>query len=360
MEGVGLMAARVTPKFWTGKNVLVTGHTGFKGSWMSLWLGELGAHVHGLALAPNTKPNMFELTGLCATVLEPWCDIRDPAGVNTMVRRISPDIVIHMAAQPLVRRAMREPIATFETNVMGTVHLLDALRNVPNLQCILIVTTDKVYENSETDHAFVESDPLGGHDPYAASKAAVEIVVSSYRRTFFESTGIPVATARGGNVIGGGDFSEDRIVPDIWRALQSNSKLILRNPDATRPWQHVLDCVGGYLSYAEALATGSNVPLTLNFGPLKDDRVPVKLLAETLQQALGTKRNWELVSGQQPREMQALALDCSAAHHALGFVDHLVGLAAIEATANWYLALSRGQDMRAITLRAIKDYRQSC
>ena len=350
------MASIVDPAFWKGRRVLLTGHTGFKGAWASLWLGRMGARVSGLALKPETDPNLFELTGLDLELPGGICDIRDLASVTQIVRSARPQLVLHMAAQPLVRRSVRTPVETFNTNVMGTAHVLEALREEPDLEAVLIITTDKIYENNETGRAFAESDPLGGHDPYSASKAAAELVTASYARTYFEARGIPVGTARGGNVIGGGDFSEDRIVPDIYRAMRRNEPLVLRNPQATRPWQHVLDCLSGYLALAQALATSKDVPRAMNFGPLGEAHVPVRVLAEAMQQALGAAQGWTLAEGPQPREMQALALDCSLARDRLGFTDRLVGADAIRATADWYLAFTRGDDMRAPTLNAIEDY----
>ena len=358
LESLGLMAMPVDPAFWRGRRVLLTGHTGFKGSWCALWLRHLGAEVFGLALAPETDPNLFDLARVGEDSTSRIGDIRDADFVRRAVVESRPSIVLHMAAQALVRRSVSAPLETFAANVMGTAHLLDALRALPGLDAVLVVTTDKVYENAESGRAFTESDPLGGHDPYSASKAAAEIVTACYARTWFDAAGTPLATARGGNVIGGGDFSQDRIVPDIWRAMRRNEPVVLRNPAATRPWQHVLDCLCGYLSYAQALANGDAVPRALNFGP-RDGAVPVATLAQAMQEALGAPRGWVLAEGPQPREMQALALDCTQARDILGFRDRLVGAAAIEATAAWYLAHARGEDMRAVTLRAIVDYMRS-
>lgn len=355
LEGLGLMACLVDRHFWSGRRVLLTGHTGFKGAWASVWLQIMGAHVCGLALAPETNPNLYEIAGLGGQVPDGLGDIRDAAFVREAVAQARPQIVIHMAAQPLVRRSVRLPVETFDTNVMGTVHLLEALRGVEGLEAILVVTTDKIYENPETGQSFRESDPLGGHDPYSASKAAAEMVTSSYRRTYFEAMGVRLATARGGNVIGGGDFSEDRIVPDVFRAMQAGVKLELRNPEATRPWQHVLDCLEGYLGFAQALAQGRALPHALNFGPLDAARTPVRLLVEAMQQALGSPAGWSMAQGPQPREMQALSLDCSAAREYLSFMDRLVGIDAIKATADWYLAYVRGDDMRAHMVEVIEE-----
>lgn len=359
MEGMDVTPGIVDPAFWRGKRVLLTGHTGFKGGWMSLWLASMGASVHGFALAPETNPSLHALAGVAGDVRETIADLRDAAALARCVEAARPQLVIHMAAQPLVRRSVREPVDTFAINVMGTVNLLDILRNTQGLEAILVVTTDKVYENPEHHRPFREHDPLGGHDPYSASKAACEIVVASYARTWFDARNVPVATARGGNVIGGGDFSEDRIIPDIFRAMRANEPLVLRNPEATRPWQHVLDCTAGYLLYTQALATRQDVPRALNFGPMGEAERPVRAVAEAMQAALGMAQGYVMAQGPQPREMRSLALDSTAARASLGFRDRLVGEAAIRAAADWYLAFTRGADMRAFTLAAIKDYQRS-
>ena len=311
----------VDPAFWRGKRVLLTGHTGFKGAWAALWLTSMGAEVFGLSLAPEAAPNLFTLAQVALDVRDGLCNLNDRDAIAACVKKARPEIVIHMAAQPLVRRSVRDPVTTFATNVMGTVGLLEALRGGDGLLAVLVVTTDKVYENLEDGHAFREDHPLGGHDPYAASKAAAEIAVQSYRRTFFEPAGLPLATARGGNVIGGGDFAEDRIVPDIWRAMQCGEPIKLRYPQATRPWQHVLDCVGGYLCFAQALAERRTNARALNFGPIGSPMLSVADLVATMQRALGAATGWQLDAGPKPREMQALALDCSAAQQILGWRD---------------------------------------
>ena len=352
------MNGRVDPTFWLGKRVLLTGHTGFKGSWMSLWLLNLGAHVSGLSLAPDSTPNLFALARIGEDITGGICDVCDAAGVAGLVASARPEIVIHMAAQSLVRRSIAAPVDTFAINVLGTVNLLEALRTTQGLKAVLVVTTDKVYENEEMGNAFRESDPLGGHDPYSASKAAAEIVVQSYARTYFEPAGIPLATARGGNVIGGGDFSEDRIVPDIWRAMTLAQPIKLRYPKATRPWQHVLDCVAGYLCFAQALAERRVDARALNFGPDPSDPLTVADIVAAMQSSLGTPTGWVEDVSPKPREMQALALDCRAARSLLGWRDQLPGLAALAATAGWYLALKRNEDMRAVTLRAIEEFQR--
>ena len=341
--------------------MLLTGHTGFKGSWLALCLKRLGARVEGLALAPDTEPSLYDLAGVAAEVPGRFGDIRDAAAVQRAVAAAAPQIVFHLAAQSLVRRSVHEPAATFATNVMGTVHLLDALRTSDGLKAVLVVTSDKVYQGG-IGRPLRESDPLGAHDPYSSSKAAAEIVTSSYAQTYFAEQEIPVATARSGNVIGGGDFGEDRLVPDIYRAMITGKSLVLRNPDATRPWHHVLDCVCGYLVYAEALAQRRNVPLALNFAPAADAQMPVAQLAAAMQAALGVSTRTivgSAVAGE-PDEVQDLTLDAALARETLGWSDRFDGRAAIKATADWYLALVRGDDMGAVTRRALADHIVSC
>ena len=344
------------PAFWWGRRVLLTGHTGFKGAWCARWLTAMGAEVTGFALPPATGPALFELieTG-AASILG---DLRDRDAVAAAVNRAAPEIVLHLAAQPLVRLSYREPVETFATNVMGTVHLLDALRGRDGLAAVLVVTTDKVYENDERGRAFAEGDRLGGYDPYAASKAATELVVASFARSFFDAAGVPVATARGGNVIGGGDFSVDRLVPDIVRAARSGEALALRNPQATRPWQHVLDCLDGYLTHLQALVADAAAPRALNIGP--HDPADVRTVAQltaAMQAALGVAGEWSLDDAPQPHEMAALALDPALAREALGWQGRLSSAEAIRWTADWYAAWANGADMSRMTDDQIAAYR---
>lgn len=342
--------------FWAGKRVLLTGHTGFKGSWASLWLARMGAEVTGFSLAPETQPNLYALAGVGEVVRSHIADLRDAAALRAVVDEADPEIVIHMAAQPLVRRSYVAPVDTFAANVMGTVNLLEALRGREALRTVLVVTTDKVYENNETGAAFREDDPLGGHDPYSASKAATEIVTSSYARSFFNEAGVRVATARGGNVIGGGDFSEDRLVPDIWRALIAGEPPVLRNPAAARPWQHVLDCLCGYFTFVRGLSDGADLPPTLNFGPPPDAApITVAALAEAVQSALGGG-TWKRANDSGPHEMMALEIDSRRARACLGWKDQLAGEPCIEWLAEWYRALGKGADMRDMTLRQIEAF----
>lgn len=344
------------PTFWKGRRVFLTGHTGFKGAWLALWLSHLGARVTGLSLPPESTPNLFELAHVAKQAESHLGDIRDPARTKAVVGSAAPQIVIHMAAQALVRRSYREPIETFATNVMGTANVLEAARSQRDLEACLVVTSDKVYDNDGRGHAFGEGQRLGGHDPYSASKAATEIVVESYRRSFFSDATAKPATARGGNVIGGGDFSEDRIVPDIWRAHRADEAVVLRYPDATRPWQHVLDCLCGYLVYVERLAQGRVRDHALNFGPREKTGLPVRELVQAMQSAIGAKEGWVQAPGPQPKEMPALALDCARAEQTLGWRSRLDARQTIEWTAEWYKAFAAGANVGALTRAQIERY----
>jgi CDP-glucose 4,6-dehydratase len=286
--------------FWRGRRVLLTGHTGFKGAWLALWLEQLGAEVVGLALPPDTEPALYSLLAPIIGLRSRVGDIRDPVMLAQAVSEARPQIVIHLAAQALVRRSYRRPVETFGINVMGTALLLDSLRAVADLQAVLVITTDKVYRNSGRGEPFGEDDPLGGGDPYSASKAAAELATASMAASFFAGRGVAVATARAGNVIGGGDWSEDRLIPDIWRAVHSGAPLRLRNPQATRPWQHVLEPLAGYLRYAERLASGANVPRALNFGPPLGDVATVAEVADAMLAALHAGQGWIKDDVEQP------------------------------------------------------------
>jgi CDP-glucose 4,6-dehydratase len=338
--------------FWRDRRVLLTGHTGFKGAWLALWLERLGAQVFGLALPPDTEPALFPM--LAPKLVSRIGDIRDAGVVARAVQEARPQIVIHMAAQALVRRSYRAPIETFATNVMGTAHLLDSLRDAESLQAVLVVTTDKVYRNDSDGNPLAEDDPLGGADPYSASKAAAELVAASMAKSFFGGKG--VATARAGNVIGGGDWSEDRLIPDIWRAVKADEPLRLRNPQATRPWQHVLDPLAGYLQYAERLASGADVPKTLNFGPLPGDTLTVAELADAMLAAMRCDQHWIKDGCEQPAEAQHLALDPARAMRTLGWRPRLQAPEALQWTADWYRAVNTGAPARSLALDQIARY----
>jgi CDP-glucose 4,6-dehydratase len=346
----------VNPGFWRGKRVLLTGHTGFKGAWAAIWLSRMGAQVTGLALPPDQDPSLYELAGVARRVASRLVDLRNLDAVSALVSEQPFDLVLHMAAQPIVRAAIEDPIETFETNVMGTAHLLQALRDQSSLQAVLVITTDKVYANAETGRAFVETDALGGKDPYSASKAAAELVTASFAKSYFEREGVPVATARGGNVIGGGDFSRDRLVADIVRAAQAGETVELRHPEATRPWQHVLDCVAGYLTYLQALAERPEAPRALNFGPRPGGAdVTVGELASLGVAALGAQP-WRHEPDPDSLEARALAIDAAKAAEALGFQSQFDAPAAVALTMDWYRRQAAGEAALDLCLEEIEGY----
>ncbi len=342
--------------FWRDRRVLLTGHTGFKGAWLALWLENLGAKVFGLALPPDTEPALFALLQPMTGLTSRLADIRDPDAVAAAVAEARPSVVIHMAAQALVRRSYRLPVETLCTNVMGTAYLLDSLRGAEGLDAVLVVTTDKVYRHDGKPHPFSENDPLGGADPYSASKAAAELLVASMAASFFAAKGVAMATARAGNVIGGGDWSEDRLIPDLWRAVRAGEPLQLRNPNATRPWQHVLEPLCGYLQYVERLARGADVPSALNFGPLARDVLTVGQVADTMLVSMGSSQRWIKVGGPQPAEAQFLSIDPSLAMSSLGWRPRLSASDALQWTADWYRAVSDGVGARPAALEQIRRY----
>jgi len=329
--------------FWNGRRVLLTGHTGFKGAWLKLWLKRMGAEVHGLALDPPKGHALIRCISEGRGNRDDIVNIRDRHAVLNRVLTVKPEIVLHLAAQPLVRAGYREPLETFETNVQGTVNLLDALRAAPDVRSIVVVTTDKVYENPESGSAFREEDPLGGHDPYSASKAAADIVTTSYRRSFFLPRGVGLATARAGNVIGGGDWAEDRLIPDAIRAFTSGKPLDIRRPGAVRPWQHVLDPLQGYLRLAEKLWHQPDAGPAYNFGPDPDNAATVRRLLELSENHFDTSSIvWG--DGQEgPHEAGLLMLDSSKAERELGFESRFSLEETIERTWTWYKRFYAGE-----------------
>lgn len=342
---------------YAGLRVLVTGHTGFKGSWLTLWLLRLGARVTGLALPPETTPALFLEARLTEIMDSRLGDIRDPATVSKTVSEIEPEIVFHLAAQPLVRRSYREPLETFATNVMGSAHVLEAARACPSVRAIVVVTTDKCYENRSSPWGYRETDRLGGHDPYSASKACTELVAAAWRASYWqEGENAPlVATARAGNVIGGGDWAEDRLVPDLVRAAQSGHPLLVRNPGAVRPWQHVLDPLAGYLLLGERLLAGERrFADAWNFGPALEDMQPVSALCEALCPALGG--SWQSGGESHPAEAAILRLDSSRALVQLGWRPRWPLAHALLTTNEWYKRQANGEDARALTLEHIYAY----
>lgn len=342
---------------WKNKRILVTGHTGFKGAWAARVLACEGADVIGLSLPPEPDPTLYAILGKEHFAGEHFVDLRDQDALNSAVIQSRADIVLHMAAQPLVRRSYADPIETYATNFMGTVHLLESLRECDDVSVVLCVTSDKVYENKDTGKAFSEQDQLGGHDPYSASKAAMELAVASFARSFFDERGVAVATARAGNVIGGGDFANDRLVPDIVRAVQNDEPLVLRYPNATRPWGHVLDCVYGYMSYIARLHDSPETPRSMNFGP-RSDTGPITAaeLAETILSRLKPSMSWQQDTNNNPIEKQMLLLDAKQAESTLGWTARLAGAPAVDWTAEWYEAFLNEMDMATETDRQIDAF----
>ncbi len=323
--------------FYRGKKVLVTGHTGFKGGWLSSWLKSLGADVIGLALPPDTKPNLFDSICLGCGMVSVLGDIRDASVVSSIFRQHSPEIVFHNAAQPLVRRSYREPVETYATNVMGTAHVLEAIRNTPSVRAVVVVTSDKAYENREWFWGYREEDALGGHDPYSSSKACAELVTAAYRQSFFNpENGARVATARAGNVIGGGDWSEDRLVPDIVRGIIANQPIVIRRPDSVRPWQHVLEPVRGYLMLAQHLWENRDFAEAWNFGPRDEDAISVGDLAKHTIAKWGKGELQIQPKKNAPHEAQFLRLNTNKARTRLGWQPILNIDQALSWTVDWY------------------------
>jgi CDP-glucose 4,6-dehydratase len=345
------------PKFWSGKRVLLTGHTGFKGSWLTLWLHHLGATVAGLSLPPITHPSLFE----SARVAEVCClsrmgDIRDRAATAAVIRDFRPEIVLHLAAQPLVRASYREPVETFATNIQGTIHVLDALRGLAEVQVAVMITTDKVYRNREWERPYREEDTLGGADPYSASKAACELVIDAYRDSFLRAQGVRLASARAGNVIGGGDWSEDRLIPDAVRAWQQGKVLEIRRPGAVRPWQHVLDPLAGYLLLAESLWHRKVAEEAYNFGPPQDDAASVRAVIEQAREVVGDAKVHYHQQLQGPHEAGLLLLESAKARSQLGYRSRLGLAEGVRRTLHWYQAQAAGDDARRLCEEDIREY----
>lgn len=346
--------------FWYNKKVLITGHTGFKGAWLSLWLSRLGAVVTGIALPPETDPNLYTLALVNDYVNSHECDIRDADKVANIIRSADPEIVFHLAAQPLVRSSYQDPLATFATNVQGTAHVLDAVRILNNIRVVVAITTDKVYRNLEHSFPYRESDHLGGHDPYSASKAASELVISSYRDAFLNEQGVAVASARAGNVIGGGDWAEDRLLPDAVRAWSTDQQLYIRRPQAIRPWQHVLEPLAGYLRLAEKLHERPDLDGAYNFGPQTHEAATVSEVIELASAAFG---HGEVTWGdgtEGPHEAGWLALEIAKARAILGFKPCWTLEEAVERTMNWYQRQLAGESARELCLTDITAYAAAC
>lgn len=335
---------RPQASFWQGKNVLLTGHTGFKGAWLALWLQRLGAHVTGIALPPQTQPNLFDAARVARGMTSHLCDIRDAQRLAALVQSAAPEIVLHLAAQPLVRVSYRDPLHTFATNVMGSAHLLDALRGLASVRVAVMVTTDKVYRNLEHPYPYREDDTLGGHDPYSASKAASELVIASYRDAFLVQQGVAVASARAGNVIGGGDWSEDRLIPDAVRAWQGGQALAIRSPQAVRPWQHVLEPLAGYLRLAQALWEQPELAGAYNFGPPTHEAAAVEKVMKMAASPYATCATSYEMSSNQPHEAAWLALETAKARTVLGIQPRWSLPEAVTRTMVWYQAQHAGAD----------------
>jgi CDP-glucose 4,6-dehydratase len=350
----------VTPHFWRSKRVLLTGHTGFKGAWMSLWLHSMGAKVQGFALSPPTSPILFEEAKVAGLIHSSLGDIRDFAAVSKVVKDFKPEIVFHMAAQPLVRYSYEAPLETYATNVMGTANLLESIRTVDSVRAVVNVTTDKCYENREWVWGYREDEAMGGYDPYSSSKACSEIITAAYRQSFFDKAGIAVATARAGNVIGGGDWAKDRLVPDILRAFENKQPVSIRNPNSIRPWQHVLEPLSGYLLLAEKLcAESTNFSQAWNFGPKDDDAKPVGWIVEALASKWGEEASWSFDEGDHPHEAHYLKLDISKARQSMGWSPRWTLDQALDHVIEWHNKWLSGGNVRNICLKQIERYLES-
>lgn len=354
---------QTVPAFWQGKRVLMTGHTGFKGGWLSLWLQSMGVELRGVALTPPTTPALFDVARVAQGMDHRVADIRDYDTIRALVSEFKPEILIHMAAQPLVRLSYQQPIETYATNVMGTVHVLEAARHAGSVRTIVNITTDKCYDNREWAWGYREDEPMGGHDPYSSSKGCAELVSSAYRKSFLQDAGIAIATARAGNVIGGGDWALDRLVPDTLLALEKGQTVQIRNPNATRPWQHVLEPLSGYLLLAEklheqGLKQSQNFAEGWNFGPHEEDTRPVQWIVERLCQAWGRGATWQQQPGEHPHEANYLKLDISKAKQRLNWTPRWSLEQALEHITHWHRAWLDGQDMRSLCLKQIKQYQQ--
>jgi CDP-glucose 4,6-dehydratase len=366
----GPNSAATAPFSWRGRRVFLTGHTGFKGGWLALWLASEGAIVRGYALDPCTEPNLFTVARIASVIDDIRGDIRDDAKLESALKMFAPEVVFHLAAQPLVRYSYKDPIGTFETNVIGTAKLLDAVRRTASVRAVVSVTTDKCYENKEWIWPYRETDPLGGYDPYSSSKACAEIVSAAFRQSYFpvhhlgqpDGHNVAVATARAGNVIGGGDWSTDRLLPDLVRGFLSGQPVGIRNPHAIRPWQHVLEPLHGYILLAEKLLTpernhAARFATAYNFGPSDTDARPVSWIAGQMAAFWGNGASWVLDKSPSPHEAGYLKLDSSRAHADLGWHPQLSLHQALELLVGWYRAWQTGSDMHTFGLDQIEQFR---
>ncbi len=358
--GRGTLEEMVDRSFWQGRRVVVTGHTGFKGGWLALWLQSMGTSVSGYALPPASGVNLFEVAGVGDGMHSSFGDIRDLNRLSASLRAAQPEIIFHLAAQALVGEGYRSPVDTYATNVMGTTHILEAAREIESLRSIVVVTSDKCYDNREWPWAYRENEPLGGADPYSSSKACAEIVTAAYRQSFFgQPDSARIASARAGNVIGGGDWSENRLIPDMLRAFSDNRTAAIRNPSSIRPWQHVLEALAGYLLLAERLYHGDLPIDALNFGPRDDDCVAVEAVANMLASCWSDDADWQKTGHNMPHEAGVLRLDSSLARQRLGWRPRWTLQQALRATVDWHRAWLEGANMRDTTLEQIKNYLKS-
>jgi len=349
-------------EFWKGKRVFVTGHTGFKGSWLSVWLQMLGADVVGYALAPHTEPSMFKAANIGEGMASIEADVRDAERLNDVIASYQPEIIIHMAAQALVRKSYTDPVATYTTNIIGTMNVLEAVRRTPSVRVVVLITSDKCYENLEWVWGYRENDRMGGHDPYSSSKGCTELLIAAYRDSYFNTKnyadhGVAVASTRAGNVIGGGDWSEDRLVPDTIRAIQRGEPVLIRRPGAIRPWQFVLEPLRGYLELAEKLwESGTEYTGAWNFGPNIEEIKPVSWLVERLATLWGGGASWEIDSGQHPHEDHFLKLDCTKSKSLLHWYPRLSIETLMDWIVEWYQSAEGKADLRNLTEEQITRY----
>jgi CDP-glucose 4,6-dehydratase len=348
--------------FWQSKKVLVTGHTGFKGSWLSLWLQRKGADVTGLSLEPPTNPGLFVKASVAEQMNSIIGDIRDLALVKKVFLKTQPEIVIHMAAQPLVRYSYLEPVETYATNVMGTLHVLEGIRSISSVRSAVMITTDKCYENKEWLWGYRENELMGGYDPYSSSKGCAELLIASYRNSYFPNSHYPqhrtaIASARAGNVIGGGDWADDRLIPDMIKAFSSHKKANIRNPNAIRPWQHVLEPLSGYLQLAEKLYTeGCTFAEAWNFGPKPEDAKPVEWIVKKIAGQWGDNADWLVDEGEHPHEAHYLKLDCSKANERLHWFPQWSLAEALTKIVEWHKSDLANKNLKQVTLEQIKEY----
>lgn len=352
----------INPDFWRNKKILVTGHTGFKGSWLCLWLQQLGADITGLSLQPPTNPNLFTKVKITEGMHSIIGDIRDLTLVKQVFRELQPKIVIHLAAQSLVRYSYQNPVETYSTNVMGTLHILEGIRSVKSVRAALMITTDKCYDNKEWGWGYRENEPMGGYDPYSSSKGCAELLIASYRNSYFPNHSYTehqtaIASARAGNVIGGGDWATDRLIPDIIKAISAEKVVEIRNPHAIRPWQHVLEPLSGYLLLTEKLySEGTAYAEAWNFGPQPEDAKSVKWIVEKIVQHWGEGAQWQLDQNRHPHEAHYLRLDCSKAQQRLQWFPRWSLEEALVKIVTWHQADLAGESMREFSLAQISEY----